>query len=222
MISYQWDSQPVMLKVKDRLKDAGYKVWMDVEHMSGSTLEAMALAVEKAAVVLIGMTQKYKDSPACRSEAEYTYKLRKSFIPLRLQHRYIPDGWLGMLIGTRLYFDISSDDKIDQQMNNLMKELGSRGKIGTDSIDSCGVASLPHRISYEEWKPQEVSLWLSDNSVTGIPDRIMKTIDGLLLKELKSIQDSAPEYFYKLLQTDFKLDVTQLLRFSRLLRGLRQ
>ena len=34
MISYQWDSQPVMLKVKDRLKHAGYKVWMDVEHMS--------------------------------------------------------------------------------------------------------------------------------------------------------------------------------------------
>ena len=34
MISYQWDSQPMMIKVKDRLRHAGYKVWMDVEHMS--------------------------------------------------------------------------------------------------------------------------------------------------------------------------------------------
>jgi len=34
MISYQWDSQPTMMKVKDKLKHAGYKVWMDVEHMS--------------------------------------------------------------------------------------------------------------------------------------------------------------------------------------------
>jgi hypothetical protein len=73
-------------------------------------------------------------------EAEYTYKLRKSFIPLRLQHRYVPDGWLGMLIGTRLYFDISNEDKIDQQMDNIMKELGTRGKIGIpgDDIDGMG------------------------------------------------------------------------------------
>ena len=34
MISYQWDSQPIMVKVKDKLRQAGYKVWMDVEHMS--------------------------------------------------------------------------------------------------------------------------------------------------------------------------------------------
>ena len=34
MISYQWDSQSIMVKVKDKLRQAGYKVWMDVEHMS--------------------------------------------------------------------------------------------------------------------------------------------------------------------------------------------
>ena len=35
--------------------------------LAGSTLEAMALAVEKAAVVLVCMSQKYKDSPNCRT-----------------------------------------------------------------------------------------------------------------------------------------------------------
>ena len=34
MISYQWDCQPIMVRVKDKLRQAGYKVWMDVEHMS--------------------------------------------------------------------------------------------------------------------------------------------------------------------------------------------
>ena len=34
---------------------------------AGSTLEAMALAVEKAAVVLVCMSQKYKNSPNCRT-----------------------------------------------------------------------------------------------------------------------------------------------------------
>ncbi|XP_060073592.1 uncharacterized protein LOC132553371, partial [Ylistrum balloti] len=33
MISYQWDSQTLALRLKDVLKHAGYKVWMDVEHM---------------------------------------------------------------------------------------------------------------------------------------------------------------------------------------------
>lgn len=103
MISYQWDSQSTMLKVKESLKEAGFKVWMDVENISqwshftagyendliyfslwvknfklrdnnvflvflgGSTLEAMSLAIENAAVVLIGMSKKYKESPNCRS-----------------------------------------------------------------------------------------------------------------------------------------------------------
>ena len=33
----------------------------------GSTLEAMALAVEQSSVVLVCMTQAYKDSPNCRT-----------------------------------------------------------------------------------------------------------------------------------------------------------
>ena len=35
--------------------------------MSGSTLEAMASAVENAAVVLICACEKYKESPNCRT-----------------------------------------------------------------------------------------------------------------------------------------------------------
>lgn len=41
MISYQWDAQGIMSKVKDMLMQAGYKVWMDVEHMSMSAVHLM-------------------------------------------------------------------------------------------------------------------------------------------------------------------------------------
>ena len=34
---------------------------------AGSTLEAMALAVERSAVVLVCLCQGYKDSPSCRT-----------------------------------------------------------------------------------------------------------------------------------------------------------
>ncbi|XP_070543099.1 uncharacterized protein [Ptychodera flava] len=81
MISYQWGSQPEMIKIKDILKNAGYKVWMDIESMEGSTLEGMASAVENAAVVFMGISQKYKESANCRMEAEYAFQLKKEIIP---------------------------------------------------------------------------------------------------------------------------------------------
>ena len=35
MISYQWDSQEVLVEVKNRLQASGYRVWMDLEQMGG-------------------------------------------------------------------------------------------------------------------------------------------------------------------------------------------
>ena len=40
---------------------------MDVDNMAGSTLQAMAEAIENAYVVLICYSQKYKISPNCRA-----------------------------------------------------------------------------------------------------------------------------------------------------------
>lgn len=67
MISYQWDVQKSMIHVRNELQSQGYKVWMDIDEMGGSTLESMARAVENASVVLMGVSQKYKESPNCRS-----------------------------------------------------------------------------------------------------------------------------------------------------------
>ena len=67
MISYQWDVQRPMIQLKNQLQAHGYKVWMDVDEMGGSTLESMAKAVENASVVLVCVSQKYKESPNCRS-----------------------------------------------------------------------------------------------------------------------------------------------------------
>ena len=40
-------------------------------------------------------------------------------------------GWLGALIGSKLYFDFSSDEESQWQLKlkDLIKELGSRGKV---------------------------------------------------------------------------------------------
>ena len=112
--------------VADLLQTDGYSVWLDVEQMGGSTLGAMADAVEKAAVVVICMSEKYKNSPNCRTEGEYTFSLHKPIVPLLVQRKYRADGWLGMLVGAKLYTDFSKH-AFDRAYAMLIKELKGRG-----------------------------------------------------------------------------------------------
>ena len=91
--------------------------------MGGSTLEAMAQAVERAKAVIICMSEKYKISPNCRTEGEYTFQLRKPIVPLLMQRKYKPDGWLGMLLGAKLFIDYSGKHPFDKAYNMMIKEL---------------------------------------------------------------------------------------------------
>jgi hypothetical protein len=40
MISYNWGNQPIVKRIAKELQDRGYNVWLDLEQMGGSTLEA--------------------------------------------------------------------------------------------------------------------------------------------------------------------------------------
>ena len=76
MISYQWDCQDTIIQVKEKLRSVGFNVWIDVEEMTGSTLETMASAVEHCTFFLMAISRKYFESPNCRagkpSEAIHT------------------------------------------------------------------------------------------------------------------------------------------------------
>lgn len=98
MISYNRDSRELCAKIKEELEKSKFKVWIDFEEIHGSSLESMARAVEDSMCVLLCMTEKYKMSPFCRAEAEYTFQLGKPYIPLIMQENYKPDGWLGRLV----------------------------------------------------------------------------------------------------------------------------
>lgn len=89
----------------------------------GSTLEAMAAAVEGSLAVLIFVSEEYKISPNCRLEAEYTFEQRKPIIPILVQYGYKASGWLGMLKGTKLHFDCSTPEKLDRIFPALVKEI---------------------------------------------------------------------------------------------------
>ena len=62
-------------------------------------------------------------------EAEYTFQLHKDIIPLMMENKYRPDGWLGFIVGSKFWIDFSEKHKLDMNTDKLMRELGSRGKI---------------------------------------------------------------------------------------------
>ena len=93
MISYNKESREVCYKIKTELEKLGINCWIDVDNIHGSSLEAMASAIERASCILVCMTEKYKESPNCRLEAEYIIQRKKPFIPLIMQKGYKPDGW---------------------------------------------------------------------------------------------------------------------------------
>ena len=231
MISYQWDSQEVLIEVKNRLQASGYRVWMDLEQMRGSTLEAMAKAVENSSVVLVCVSERYKESPNCRSEAEYAYQLRKDIIPLMMQRKYRGDGWLGMLVGTKLWFDFQSKQSIEPGVTKLIKELGGRGKDvdNTDgpsepvapAVQSDGVHTAPSSPVVSNWTNEEVKQWFKEIGLEKVYKKDISEIDGQTLIDLQQLRSECPEYFYRCLERDLSLtNMLDIFKFTKELRKL--
>ena len=94
MISYQWDSQVEVLRIKERLESDGYDIWMDLDEMQGNIYQKMAEGVEGAVSVIVCMSHKYETSVNCNRELQYSqvgveyvfiskYSLAYSFCYLR-------------------------------------------------------------------------------------------------------------------------------------------
>ncbi|KAL9979635.1 hypothetical protein ACROYT_G017320 [Oculina patagonica] len=221
MISYQWDVQRHVIQLKNKLQADGYKVWMDIDEMGGSTLESMAKAVENASVVLVCVSQKYKESPNCRSEAEYTYQLHKDVIPLMMDSKYRPDGWLGFIVGSKFWIDFSEKHKLDSNADKLVKELGNRGKITaqetTVQAEVVDVVDASPQSSIRSWTRSDIKSWLKDVGLEGRLDRkAVERLDGRMLLRLQDLRKESPEFFYSSISKTFRLEnnVFDVLEFA--------
>ena len=140
MASYNWDHQEVILRVVTSLQERGYLVWVDTEQMKGATVDTMALAVEGSAVVMIGVSRAYKESSNCRMEAQYALQKKKPLIPLMLTQGYEADGWLGLLLGTSMWYGfygetLSDGSAFEARMDALCREIGCRGRADAYELD---------------------------------------------------------------------------------------
>ena len=215
MISYQWDSQEVLVEVKNRLQASGYRVWMDLEQMKGSTLEAMAEAVENASVVLVCVSRRYKESQNCRSEATYAYDLKKDIIPLMMERNYKGDGWLGIIVTGKMWFDFQSKHVLEQSVTKVIKELGGRGK-DVDVTDGPSepvvqavqfdiVATSPSSPGVSTWTNKEVKQWFKEIGLDKVCKEDISEVNGQTLIDLQQVRSECPEYFYRCLEKNLNL-----------------
>ena len=60
-------------------------------------------AIEGADVMLYGVSLAYKESANCRLEANYAHQQELDMIPLMMSQGFKPKGWLGLILGTRVW-----------------------------------------------------------------------------------------------------------------------
>ncbi|XP_076801433.1 uncharacterized protein LOC143445919 isoform X1 [Clavelina lepadiformis] len=236
MISYQWDVQPTILHIRDKLKESGYNLWIDVDDMEGDILSAMANAVENSDLVIIAVTENYKNSNACRTEATYAYKLGKPILPLLLQHNYKPDGWLGALLGMKLYLDISQEGSLDKKYDKLLEMIDMKNsnipneKEVTASMTETSSLPSPEsnksrensrltKVEVSSWNVQQVAQWVRKTEIDGLPEALSK-FDGIDLSQLKNLLERSPDTYYAVLRKDFELSWNQIFHLTDVLETL--
>ncbi|XP_072050788.1 uncharacterized protein [Amphiura filiformis] len=193
MISYQWDFKNIAVMVRDDLVNNGFKVWMDLTHMRDDILTSMADAVEKSDIILMFMSEAYKNSQSCRTEAQYAYKLQKKVIPLHVQEGYKPDGWLGALLGTKLYYKFFTEDLTQTDLPSLLTALEEsaqeirahdepEGSIGATQATGHHAAT-PSKPSVSDWNETDVQEWLKEKKLGDLCDT-MDDLEGSHLEKM--------------------------------------
>ena len=122
MLSYSHSDKELCYRIHDRLVKDQFKVWIDREQMHGQTMVAMANAIENSEYVFICMSEAYKQSAYCQSEAHYAFERHCLLIPLIMKTSYRPDGWLGILVSGKIYVDFTKVE-FDVAYQKLINEI---------------------------------------------------------------------------------------------------
>ncbi|XP_059169312.1 uncharacterized protein LOC131951063 [Physella acuta] len=126
MISYCHADKDTVEKVVKTLQEKKLTVWVDTQDMAkgnGDIYDTMAKAVQNAQVVVVFMSEAYTNSENCKFEAEYATRLKKKKIFVKVQEKFVPTDWLGLLAGNNLYHDFAGKVPHDQVMNNLIAAI---------------------------------------------------------------------------------------------------
>eukprot|EP00026_Physarum_polycephalum_P005765 Phypoly_transcript_05803.p1 GENE.Phypoly_transcript_05803~~Phypoly_transcript_05803.p1 ORF type:complete len:616 (+),score=85.44 Phypoly_transcript_05803:46-1893(+) len=227
MISYNFEDQPTVIRIRKSLKENGSIIWVDFEQTETNLTETMA-AIEQADLVLVCMSQKYKDTPCCRWEAEYCMSRKVPFIPVLLQSGYKPDGWLGLAVGNKMSYDFSDESDWDTKAVALVKGFENRGKGAKQSIPPPSTAiqeSIPTNTKSKdtkEWTLEDVHEWMKAERIEHHFELFKQhKFDGRALLELKRLLSPQQPAFFAFICEQLKItELGEMLRLSSAINSL--
>ena len=174
--------------------------------------------------MLVAVSSHYKNSASCRTEAEYTCQLRKPFIPLLVEEAYRPDGWLGMMLGSRLPVRFTDNHTFEESVARLCEELGRFGvnalsrSVTSEQRTPKNVRSCPNN-DVSNWTEIDIETWLQDNDMSYDDVKTcLGKISGRSLKQMQRMQNTTPQFLYEALST--KLSFNDVVAFTAALNTL--
>jgi hypothetical protein len=219
MISYSHKDKVLCKQIYDELIKAGFRIWIDFDQMHGNVMDAMAQAIEQSPTVIICMSEDYRKSNYCRAEAQYAFQRERKIVPVLLQKRYKPDGWLLFLIGQLLYVDFTKHE-LPKATNMLLTELKAhkisemnqptvQHEVAIDVIVPIPPVltpkpSSPSVVSHSmlEWSSNDVQKWLTDNDLQQMARLFIGCNGRSLIYLNKYIRTGELQQILKLLQSD--------------------
>ncbi|CAF2694064.1 unnamed protein product [Rotaria sp. Silwood2] len=222
MISYSHADKQVCTQIYEELTRKGFRVWIDFDQMHGNVMNTMAYAIERSKTIIIGMSESYRRSSYCRTEADYAFQRRLKIVPILLQNHYKPDGWLLFLIGQLYYVDFTKYD-FPQAFDALMKEIKvpftydtTDRNVEVSQESDVVIVSSPIQLStflpsalpdnMLDWSQAQVSQWLFDHNLIHMA-RLLSDYDGRNLDSRNTAH--GPEEHHKLIVDSTSIAVPQ-------------
>ncbi|KAH9256858.1 hypothetical protein BASA81_004971 [Batrachochytrium salamandrivorans] len=128
MISYNRKYQPQARLIHHILEANGFIVWRDEQDMKTDIVDSMAKAVSSSHVVLVLVSRSYRESSNCQMECKFAHNNNRKLIPVLMEDGYDfkADGWLGLLLGSKLFYDASKCGINRTQLETVMQMLLAR------------------------------------------------------------------------------------------------
>lgn len=129
MISYCFDDKKFPNEIYNRLMASNfYRVSFDENNTHSLYPKAMAQDIEKSVIVIMCFSSKYRNSYACRLEAEYAKKRGRPVIPVKIDYEYNPTGWLEEVIEDKKIIDFTREfntayAQLIVEINEINEEL---------------------------------------------------------------------------------------------------
>ncbi|CAF0818295.1 unnamed protein product [Rotaria sordida] len=219
MISYSHKDKELCLQIHEQLVKDGFNVWVDRDCLRGSTMVGIANAIENSEYVLICMSNTYKESVYCQSEAHYAFERGCRLVPIMLESNYKPDGWLGIIVSGKIYVNFAKvefksayeklkNEIIEQRQKYLRKS--SAKSIEKDPVDMISITpkhielvpesidDLPNYIT--EWTHDHVKLFFLRMELSDTILPLCTRVDGHRLLRLYEMCLINPESMYQSLK----------------------